>query len=105
MRYSSVNRGFPAGKPLANVLVIVVGSLVIAASIVLGFFVFVILGSALLVMAAVFGLRLWWFRHRIGKSAATVSPAKQPGAAGRQTIEGEYHVVIDERDRGPPGAA
>lgn len=105
MRYSSLNRGFPAGKPLANALVIVVGSLVIAASIVLGFFVFVILGSVLLVMGAVFGIRLWWLRHRIAKSAASVSPGKRPGAAGRQTIEGEYHVVIEERDRGPPGAA
>ena len=38
MKYSSKN--LPNGNPLANLLVIVVGTLVIAASIVLGFFAF-----------------------------------------------------------------
>ena len=37
MRYSTANRGFPAGNPLANALVIIVGTLAIAASVVLGF--------------------------------------------------------------------
>jgi fatty acid desaturase len=105
MRYSSVNRGFPAGNPLANALVIVVGTLVIAASIVLGFVVFVILGSVLLVIAAIFGVRLWWFRHRMTKSAAHGGSKQRTRDVGRHTIEGEYHVVVDERDREPPGAA
>ena len=105
MRYSSLNRGFPAGNPLANVLVIVVGTLVIAASIVLGFFVFVILGSALVVLAAIFGVRVWWLRRRMARSAGYASSARRAGTARRETIEGEYHVVIEERDREPPGSA
>ena len=103
MRYSSVNRGFPVGNPLANVLVVVVGVIVIAASIVLGFFVFVILASAILVLAAVFGVRLWWLRRRIGKSAGRTTMDGR--ATVRETIEGEYQVVIKKDDRGPPGTA
>ena len=63
MRYSSLDRGFTAGSPLASALVIIVGSLAIAASIVVGFFAFMILGSLLLVLAAVVSIRLWWFRQ------------------------------------------
>ena len=39
----SAKRGFPAGNPIANALVIIVGALVIGASLVLGFVAFVIL--------------------------------------------------------------
>jgi hypothetical protein len=37
VRYSSLERGFPAGNPIASALVIIIGSLAIAASIVVGF--------------------------------------------------------------------
>lgn len=104
MRYSSVNRGFPAGNPLANVLVIVVGSLVIAASIVLGFFVFVVLGSALVILAAILAVRLWWFRRRIANTEGLAASRQRRDADRGETIEGEYRVVIEERDNGPPEA-
>ena len=105
MRYSSVNRGLPAGNPLANALVIVVGALVIAASLVLGLFVFVILGSAFLVLAAIFGIRLWWFRRRMTRSVPDSAEDQPARSGGRQTIEGEYHVIVDDRGPRPPGAA
>lgn len=96
MKYSSLNRGFQAGNPIANVFVIVVGALAIGISIVLGFVAFVVLGSIIAVLAAVIGLRVWWFNHKLrskpGQTAATSRPA--PGGL----IEGEYHVVEDERD-------
>ena len=103
MRYSSVNRGFPAGNPLANVLVIVVGTLVVVASVLLGFFVFVILGSALLIAAAFFGIRLWWYRYRMQNSARYGVPGKQAGDGRHETIEGEYRVIADHHDPGPRG--
>ena len=53
MRYSSVNRGIPGGNPIANALVVIVGVLAIAASLVLGFFAFVVLGSIVLVLGAI----------------------------------------------------
>ena len=97
MRYSSLERGFPAGSPFASALVIIVGTLAIAASIVVGFFAFVILGSLLLILAAVVSIRLWWFRRKLAKDPA-FQPAGRARAGGtQQTIEGEYHVVIEER--------
>lgn len=91
MTYSSANRGFPAGNPIANALVIIVGTLAIAASIVIGFVAFVILASIVLVMAAVIGLRLWWFnRKNRGKPRSRT--------AMRQTaIEGEFTVISEDK--------
>ena len=95
MRYSSANRGFPAGNPIANAIVIIVGTLAIAASIVVGFVAFVVLASALIVFAAVVGIRLWWFNRRNKvKPAAARRGGSQPGQA---TIEGEYRVLGEAR--------
>ena len=96
MRYSSLDKGFPAGGPIASALVIIVGSLVIAASLVVGFLAFLILGSALLVLAAVVSARLWWLRRKMARDPAFRTATQ--GRAGRtqQTIEGEYRVVVEE---------
>ena len=101
MRYSSLERGFQAGNPLASALVIIVGSLVIAASIVVGFFAFLIVGSLLLVAAAVVSIRLWWFRRRMARDPAFRAERPEDAGVPRQTIEGEYHVVVKEKDDGP----
>ncbi len=95
VRYSTPNRGFPAGNPLANALVIVVGALAIGASIVLGFLAFVVLASIILVMAAVVGIRVWWLNRKLRK--AGVSAQSRPGEQGG-VIEGEYHVIVEDRD-------
>ena len=98
VRYSSIARGFPAGNPIASALVIIVGSLVIAASIVIGFFAFMILGSLLLVLAAVVSIRLWWLRRSMVREPAFQVNRHDRPAGEQQTIEGEYHVVVGERD-------
>jgi membrane protein implicated in regulation of membrane protease activity len=97
VKYSSLERGFPAGSPLASALVIIVGALAIAASIVVGFFAFVILGSLLLVLAAVVSIRLWWFRRKMTRNPAFQASANDRATGAQETIEGEYHVVIEER--------
>lgn len=102
MNYSSSNRGFPAGNPIANALVIVVGALAIGASIVLGFFAFVILGSILMVMAAIVGIRLWWFKRKLKNGADTMAGEHTGSRSNSGVIEGEYHVVVDERDEHQP---
>ncbi len=89
MKYSSANRGFPAGNPIANVFVIVVGALAIGVSVVLGFFAFIVLGSIVAVLAAIVGLRLWWLNRRL-------NGRRQAGKAGG-VIEGEFHVVDEDR--------
>ena len=90
MRISS-DRGIPAGNPIANALVVIVGALVIGASIVLGFVAFLVLGSIVLILGAIMGLRLWWFNRRLRRSAQQA--AARPDAREGGVIEGEYHVV------------
>ena len=97
MTYSSSKRGFPAGNPIANVLVIIVGALAIGASIVLGFVAFVVLSSIILIFAAIVGIRLWWFNRKLqkaGQAAGDEPRSRPPGGI----IEGEYHVIVEEHD-------
>jgi len=97
----SPNRGFPAGNPIANIFVVIVGALAIGASIVLGFFAFVILGSIILMMAAVIGLRVWWFNRKLRSQAPPGGNSEgDPGSRGAAggVIEGEYQVVADDRE-------
>lgn len=96
MRYSSLNRGFPAGNPIANVFVIIVGALAIGVSIVLGFVAFVVLGSIVAVLAAVIGLRIWWLNRRLRRQARKAPGGERPAGGG--VIEGEYHVIDDRRN-------
>ena len=88
-----MQRGIPAGNPIANALVVIVGALAIGASIVLGFFAFVVLGSILLVLGAIIGLRVWLFKHK------TACEMQDNGVAESRVrvdvIEGEYTVVKD----------
>lgn len=97
MRFSSLERGFPAGSPIASALVIIVGSLIIAASIVVGFFAFVTLGSLLMVLAAVVSIRLWWLRRKFARDPEFRAQAGHRPHEAPQTIEGEYRVIVEER--------
>ena len=84
-------------NPIANALVVLVGVLVIAASVVLGFVAFVVLGSVLLVLGAIVSLRMWWLNRKLGRTGL-----RRPGQAGSDeggVIEGECHVV--KRDENP----
>ena len=96
MKYSTSNRGLPAGNPIANIFVILVGALVIGASIVLGFVAFVVLGSIIAVLASVIGLRLWWFNRKLRRQGQNGRPDRPSGPGG--LIEGEYRVVDDKDD-------
>ena len=91
MKYTSINRGIPAGNPIANVVVVIVGALVIAASVVLGFFAFLVLASIVLVLGAIIGLRVWWLNRKLVRAAR--SPATGRATMQTDVIEGEYHVV------------
>lgn len=96
LKYSSTNRGLPAGNPIANIFVVLVGALVIAASLVLGFFAFVILGSIVAVLASVVGLRIWWFNRQLRRGSAEQGDASTKPADS--VIEGEFHVIEVRRD-------
>jgi len=96
LKYSSADRGFPAGNPIANIFVIIVAALAISVSIVLGFFAFVIVGSVVLIMAAIIGLRVWWFKRQL-RGQMPPNANKSSTATGG-VIEGEYQVVADDRE-------
>ncbi len=96
MKYTAMNRGFSIGNPIANIFVIVVGALAIGASIVLGFFALVVLGSIIAVLAAIIGLRVWWFNRKL-RSQMKSKSAQDEQSPGR-FIEGEYRIVADDHD-------
>ena len=97
MRPSSAKPGFPAGNPIANVLVVIAGALVIGASIVLGFFAFLALSAVVLVTAAVIGIRVWWLQRKIDRSGGS-DGARHQASVRVDVIEGEYKVVSKDRD-------
>ena len=96
MKYSSTNRGIPAGNPIANALVVIVGVLAIGASIVLGFVAFVVLGSIVLVLGSIIALRVWWFNRKLRRQAGAQPPPRRTEPGG--VIEGEYHVVKGKKN-------
>ncbi len=85
--------GPKAGNPIANAFVVIVGVLAIAASVVLGFFAFIVIGSLVLILGSVIAVRVWWLQRKIRSSLA-----EQQTQADRASdaIEGEYHVVADD---------
>ena len=94
MKYSSVSRGFHAGNPIANIFVIVVGALAIGLSVVLGFVALVLLGSIIVVLASIIGVRVWWLNRRLRSNREPAAGTSHPPPGG--VIEGEYQVVEDE---------
>ena len=97
MKQTYTYRGLPGSNPLANALVVLVGALVIAASIVLGFFAFVVLGGLFVILGAVIGLRVWWFNRKLRQQAGGAGGAATHAPGG--VIEGEYEVVETPRPR------
>jgi membrane protein implicated in regulation of membrane protease activity len=97
LKYSATNSRLPGSNPIANVFVLIVGTLAIAASIVLGFFAFLILSGIVLVMAVVIAMRVWWFKRKL--QSADRGPEPQHAAATSDIIEGEFEVIADE-DKG-----
>lgn len=91
-------RHFPGGNPLANALVVIVGAIVIAVSFVLGVVAFVALSSAVLVLAAIIGVRVWWLNRKLGTQQKSHMNQKRGSARGGGIIEGEYRVVDPEKD-------
>ena len=81
----------PAGNPLANLLVIVVGALTIAVSVVVGFVAFVALAGFVLVVALVIAVRTWWLRQKMARSGEPAPNARK--STPSSVIEGEFKVI------------
>lgn len=102
MNRQSFNRQFPAGNPLANAIVIIVGALIIGAAIILGVFALVALGAIMLVLAAVLGIRLWWHGRKSAKYRRKEVRQEEIRSSGKSIIEGEYRVVSEHHDEHRP---
>jgi predicted lipid-binding transport protein (Tim44 family) len=98
LRQYSTKGGFPAGNPIANVLVVIAGAFVIGASIVLGFFAFIALSAIVLVSAAIIGIRVWWLKRKMERGEVPQGAQRPPQAPGG-VIEGEYKVVDKDSDQ------
>jgi len=93
-------RQLPYDNPLANALVIVVGVLAIAVSFVIGVVALFAIAAAVMILAAVIGIRVWWFKRKLrGQGRAAAGQRHRP-AADRQksVIEGEYRVLRSRDD-------
>ncbi len=86
-----IKNGSPGGNPLANLLVVIVGAIVITVSLVLGFFAFLALSAVVLVAAAAMGIRLWWARRQMPRNAEPTA------SVDGEFIEGEFHVVKKDK--------
>lgn len=91
------NRPLPYNSPFANALVIVVGVVAIVFSLVIGVVALFALGAAVLVLAAIIGIRVWWLGFKAGPRKGQPS-GERPGDAvkpnDRSVIEGEYRVIV-----------
>ena len=101
MNQNNRNRQFPASNPLANLLVIVVGALTIAVSVVVGVVAFFALMGVVLCLATVLGIRAWWINRRIRAGGQQSTNPQGRGAPASQTIEGEYRVVTVDNKKTP----
>ncbi|HEX2139280.1 MAG TPA: hypothetical protein VHG33_06170 [Woeseiaceae bacterium] len=81
--------GLPAGNPLVNALMVVLGIVAMGAMVVLGIVAFLVVASILVVLAGIVGLRLWWVGRKLRKSSG------ETGGRFRadRVIEGEYRQV------------
>lgn len=91
-------RRIPAGNPLANALVVIVGTLAIAASVILGVVAFVVLASIVLVFAALVGIRVWWQKRRLMRSDRGPASGGKQAPNSDSVIEGEYRVIASGKD-------
>lgn len=96
LRQTSIRGGLLAGNPLANILVIIAGALILGAAVVLGFFAFLALSAIVLVSAAIIGLRAWWLSRKL---TGGQQPARRGATRVDTVIEGEYRVVRKDRDQ------
>ena len=79
-------------NPLANILVVIAGAIIIGVSLVLGFFAFLALSVAVLVGATVLTVRNWWLGRKAPREAAP------PASGSGEFIEGEFHVVKKDKN-------
>lgn len=94
------NRSLPYSNPFANALVVVVGMVAIAVFFVIGLVAFFALAAAIVVLASVIGIRVWWLgRHTRNAPghAYTVNNSRSSASQVSTIIEGECQVIPGDK--------
>ena len=78
-----------SNNPIKNFVMIFIGAITLAASLLLGMFAFIIVASLLIIIIASVGIRLWWLKRKILKKSPT---SDQP-----DVIEGEYRDISEKK--------
>lgn len=96
MKYLFRQSGSFVGNPVANVLMLILAAVAVTAALIVGFFAFIVLAGIVIILSAIFGIRVWWMSRKLQKQAGSQSPRREDTAG---VIEGEYHVVSSRVDR------
>jgi uncharacterized iron-regulated membrane protein len=86
------------GGPVAQVLWLIGGAVVLVGALIMGVFVLMMLLGLGAVAAAVLAVRVWWVRRKLRRAGAFDVPGADPArTADARLIDAEY-TVVDERD-------
>lgn len=85
-------RGY--GNPVVNFLTIAVGIVVFVIALSFGVVLLGLLAVAVVVLASVVSVRVWWLRRKLAKAGQKYA-GRTPGGKG-VTIESEYEVIDDD---------
>lgn len=97
MKFFLLNRRVFSKNPIVNLLIIISGIIVTVASLVLGFFAFLIIGSIVLVIIFLIGIRMWWLNNKIYKNMSSrYKERAYENKKNEEYIEGVYQVIDDD---------
>lgn len=65
----------------------------------LGIVAFIALGTLLLVLAAIVGIRVWWFNRKLDRQRARYGERSSAAGSRIEIIEGEYREVSRHTSR------
>lgn len=100
MKFFLLNRRVFSKNPIVNLLIIISGIIVTLASLVLGFFAFLIIGSIVLVIIFLIGIRMWWLNNKIYKNMSSrYKERTYENKKNEEYIEGEYQIVDDDESK------
>ncbi len=101
MRRYTFNPTSASTNPLVNFVTIVVGALVAAGALILGFLTFTVIAGIILVLAGVVAIRIWWFKRTLMRQQPRAESEDRPRpTSSGSIIEGEYQEVQERRN--PP---
>lgn len=86
-----------SANPLAQVLTVIVGLLLLTAALFVGAFVFIAMLGVAVIGGAILTLRIWWLRRQLRREAG--SQTGQSGHRSRQSLTIEGEVVKKEAHR------